>query len=238
MSQVTDWSTDNLLGGPFRAQLNGILAAIQSSSEGAGEPTPTVPGMLWYDTSTTPGILKVRNVGNTAWEVATDPVIASGVISAGAVSEIAVLIPPEYKSVQVRLRGFAPVTNGASLQFQVGTGTLGSPVWQTSYAQPHLYSVGSTVGASTATPSSLALCGFSSSSAPYAQKTIADLSGFNEAGKFDYLAHGYSTDLTPDNVLNVLGGSEESISTRTLLRLFASTGNIKNLTYTIIGSAY
>lgn len=238
MTQVTDWSTDNLLGGPFRAQLNGILAAIQSSSEGAVEPTPTVPGMLWYDTSTTPGVLKVRNVGNTAWEVATDPIIASGVISAGAVSEIAVLIPPEFKSVQVRLRGFAPVTNGASLQFQVGTGTVGSPVWQTSYAQPQLYSVGSTVGASTSTPTSLALCGFSSSSAPYAQKTIADISGFNEAGKLDYLALGYSTDLTPDNVLNLLGGSQETVATRTVLRMFASSGNIKNLTYTIIGSAY
>jgi hypothetical protein len=195
--------------------------------------------MLWYDISTTPGVLKVRNVGNTAWEVATDPVIASGVISAGAVSEIAVLIPPEYKSVQIRLRGFAPVTNGASLNFQVGTGTLGSPVWQSAnYAQPQIYGIGTTVGSSTSTTSFFGLCGFSSSSAPYAQKTTADLSGFNEAGKFEYLAQEYSNNLTPSTLLSLLGGSQEDIATRTIMRLFASTGDIKNLTYTIIGSAY
>ena len=238
MTQVNDWTTDNQEGGPFRLQLNQILAAIQSSSSGPVEPDPKVPGMFWYDTSVSPAILRVRNDANTGWVSVTDPVIASGNISGGAVSQIPVLIPPRYKSVELRARGFAPVTDGASLKLQVGTGDLVSPVWQNNYAQPQIYSVGSTVGASVSINTTMGLCGFTSNNAPYAHKTIADISGFNEAGKLEYIAHSYSTDLTPDNVLTFFSGSQEDIATRTLLRLMASTGDIKNLNYTIIGREY
>lgn len=67
MSQVTDWSVDNAGGAAVRAQMNGILAAIQGSNSGATAPSPTVAGMLWLDTSGSPAVLKQRNNANSAW---------------------------------------------------------------------------------------------------------------------------------------------------------------------------
>ena len=59
----------------FRSDLNDALLAIRSTNSGATAPTPTVAGMLWYDTATS--ILKRRNTANTAWiDVNSDTVAA------------------------------------------------------------------------------------------------------------------------------------------------------------------
>lgn len=77
MSQVTDWSVDNAGGAAVRAQLNGILAAIQGSSSGTTAPSPTVAGMLWMDTGVSPAVLRVRNSANTAWLAVTGDALLS-----------------------------------------------------------------------------------------------------------------------------------------------------------------
>jgi len=51
----------------MRQQVNLITEALRTSNSGATAPTPTVAGMLWYDTSVTPGILYQRNNANDAW---------------------------------------------------------------------------------------------------------------------------------------------------------------------------
>jgi len=78
MPQITSWTIANSGGSTYRAAVNTALAAIQSSSSGTAAPSPTVAGMLWYDT--TNSILKRRNTANTAWiDVSSDTVGAATV---------------------------------------------------------------------------------------------------------------------------------------------------------------
>ena len=78
MPQITSWTIPNSGGSTYRAAVNTALSAIQSSSSGAAAPSPTVAGMLWYDT--TNSVLKRRNTANTAWiEVSFDTVGATTV---------------------------------------------------------------------------------------------------------------------------------------------------------------
>lgn len=73
MPQISSWTIANSGGSTYRAAVNTALAAIQSSSSGTAAPSPTVAGMLWYDT--TNSILKRRNTANTAWiDVSSDTV--------------------------------------------------------------------------------------------------------------------------------------------------------------------
>ncbi|NRA77818.1 MAG: tail fiber domain-containing protein [Pseudoalteromonas sp.] len=48
-----------------RAELNDSLQALASNSSGATEPNTTYSNQWWFDTTT--DILKIRNVGNSAW---------------------------------------------------------------------------------------------------------------------------------------------------------------------------
>lgn len=78
MPQITSWTIPNSGGSTYRAAVNTALSAIQSSSSGTAAPSPTVAGMLWYDT--TNSILKRRNTANTAWiDVSFDTVGATTV---------------------------------------------------------------------------------------------------------------------------------------------------------------
>ena len=47
---------------------------LVGSHQGATAPSLPVPGMLWYDTTTTPAVMKVRNKDNNAWDVASPTV--------------------------------------------------------------------------------------------------------------------------------------------------------------------
>ena len=72
MTQVPSFAIINDNGAAVRAQLNQVIAALRSTSSGATAPTATSPGMLWLDTSTTPPILKILNVADSAFEVLLD----------------------------------------------------------------------------------------------------------------------------------------------------------------------
>jgi len=67
MAQTDSFALGNVPGATFRGSLNEILAALQSTNAGATAPTATAPGMLWLDTSVSPGVLKQRNNANDAW---------------------------------------------------------------------------------------------------------------------------------------------------------------------------
>ena len=53
MAQVTDFTIANQAFGTFRAELNNILAAVNSSQIGATTPTSAVAGTIWIDNSVT-----------------------------------------------------------------------------------------------------------------------------------------------------------------------------------------
>lgn len=165
----------------------------------------------------------------------SDVVIASGTISGGSVAEVVVEIPTEFEDVEIETFGFVPVTDGAALGFQVGTGTVGSPTWQTTYAQTITSNTGGTVSGSASATTYLQLAGASNAAGGFAQYCEAPVKGFNVSGFLAYTGKGYSTNTTPARQLLIFGGAQETTSVRTLLRLIAVPGNIKDLKYTIKG---
>ena len=84
MAQTTTWPIPSGPSGlAMRQQVNLITEALRTSNSGATAPTPTVAGMLWFDTSTTPGVLKQRNSANDDW-VAVVPVSGRNLIINGS----------------------------------------------------------------------------------------------------------------------------------------------------------
>lgn len=67
MSQVSSHSVPNGSGAAVRANMNLLFGALMSGNSGPTAPSPTVPGMPWWDEGTSPKALRVRNGGNTAW---------------------------------------------------------------------------------------------------------------------------------------------------------------------------
>ncbi len=66
---MVDYNLANQSGAQFRAELNLILAALQSCAFGATAPTTTTAGQIWVDASGASPILKIRNALNTGWIV-------------------------------------------------------------------------------------------------------------------------------------------------------------------------
>lgn len=63
-----DYNIANAGGATVRADINNVLAAIQSANSGTGAPSSTVAGMLWLDTSGgLPYAIKIRDGGNNHW---------------------------------------------------------------------------------------------------------------------------------------------------------------------------
>jgi hypothetical protein len=68
MAQITDWPIPSGPSGlAMRQQVNLITEALRTQNSGDAAPTPTIAGMEWFDTSVSPGVLKVRNSANDGW---------------------------------------------------------------------------------------------------------------------------------------------------------------------------
>lgn len=72
MSQTASFTIANDAGAAVRAQINEVIAALQSTSAGPSAPSATVAGMLWVDTSVSPPVLHRRNATNTGWDALLD----------------------------------------------------------------------------------------------------------------------------------------------------------------------
>lgn len=64
---MVDYNLANQSGAQFRAELNLILAALQSCAFGATPPTTTTAGQFWVDVSGASPVLKIRNALNSGW---------------------------------------------------------------------------------------------------------------------------------------------------------------------------
>jgi hypothetical protein len=68
MAQTTIWQVaEGSSGLTMREAVNDQVAALVSNSSGSTAPSLTVAGQWWFDTSTTPGVMKQRNVTNDGW---------------------------------------------------------------------------------------------------------------------------------------------------------------------------
>ena len=63
----TDYSIANSSGAVFRARVNEVNAATKSSNSGPTAPSDPVAGMLWFDTSVSPPVLRQRHGANDGW---------------------------------------------------------------------------------------------------------------------------------------------------------------------------
>jgi len=72
MTQTPSFVIVNDSGAAVRAQINQVLAALQSSHAGPTPPPVTAPGMLWLDTSTTPPTLRLRDTADSVFEALLD----------------------------------------------------------------------------------------------------------------------------------------------------------------------
>ena len=85
MAQITTWPIPSGPSGlAMRQQVNLITEALRTSNSGATAPTPTVAGMLWFDRSATPGVLKQRNSANDDWVAVAAPTPTSATGVAGS----------------------------------------------------------------------------------------------------------------------------------------------------------
>lgn len=124
MPQITSWTIANSGGSTYRAAVNTALAAIQSSSSGAAAPSPTVAGMLWYDT--TNSILKRRNTANTAWIDVSSDTVGALTVRGNASASAAVETSLTMASLRTIL-GF-PTSGGVLGQWVQLASTVGTAI--------------------------------------------------------------------------------------------------------------
>jgi hypothetical protein len=87
---------------------------------GATSPTNPLAGMLWYDTSVTPNVLRIRNPTNAAWLLAVDiatPVFQEAVNITGTTARVSFV-----SGAQTRWMANDPTGN--RITFQLSTGAL------------------------------------------------------------------------------------------------------------------
>jgi hypothetical protein len=64
---MVDYNLANQSGAQFRAELNLILAALQSCAYGVTAPATTTAGQLWVDAAGTDPVLRIRDALNAGW---------------------------------------------------------------------------------------------------------------------------------------------------------------------------
>lgn len=64
---MVDYNLANQSGAQFRAELNLILAALQSCAWGVTAPATTTAGQLWVDAAGTDPVLRIRDALNADW---------------------------------------------------------------------------------------------------------------------------------------------------------------------------
>ena len=69
MAQASDNTVDNGTGAAVRADINSRLAALFTNHSGSTDTTMVTkyPYQSWFDTSTSPAVLKYRNSSNSSW---------------------------------------------------------------------------------------------------------------------------------------------------------------------------
>jgi hypothetical protein len=108
---MVDYNLANQSGAQFRAELNLILAALQSCAFGATPPTTTTAGQLWVDASGASPVLKVRNALNSGW-IAIGALAPGGFELAGASEVGRALVAAATVAAQRTALGLG---NGATL---------------------------------------------------------------------------------------------------------------------------
>lgn len=118
-----DYAIADQPGAAFRGDINNALSAVLSTNSGATAPAVTAAGMLWFDTSTTPPTLRIRNSANTGWNG-----IAAFDTGSIAISDAVTILSATAANNPARLQQVTHengIVNGALLVWQDGTSFVG-----------------------------------------------------------------------------------------------------------------
>ena len=120
---MVDYNLANQSGAQFRAELNLILAALQSCAWGAVAPTTTTAGQLWVDAAGASPVLKIRNALNSGW-VALGALGPAGFEVAGSSEVGRALLAAATSAAQRAVLGLGVgATAGLASQAQAQAGT-------------------------------------------------------------------------------------------------------------------
>jgi hypothetical protein len=138
-------SIPNEAGASFRADVNAGLQALASQSAGSSAPSTTYAYQPWFDTSTTPPTLRIRNAANNAWAVA-------GTLTTGNVfNPVGLTIDSSGNVTAVASSASAALNIGAGKFYIDANGNAGMnntspPSWGSTMRALHMGSVASFAG--------------------------------------------------------------------------------------------
>jgi hypothetical protein len=224
-SLVTD-GVDDILASQHNTPLLDIAADLNTVR-------PIVAGGT--GASTPAGALVEFGLTATAAEINTvkrHRQLAQGTFSG---AELIFEVPTDIEATEICYWRFLPSTVGADLKMQLGSGTIGSPVWGTAHAEQGLTLV-------TTTPSYYSNTSAASVSASVGQIATGSASGrllingFQSSGAVQGEVTGRGLLTGPARGSFTATFSEESAVTHTLIRLFVSSGTMAGV-YRIYGFA-
>lgn len=126
MAQTTSFTIANDSGLAVRVRLNEVLAALVSQNAGDTPPPVTVPGLLWFDTSQTPAVLRRRNATDSGWDrvLTGDGNLAGLANTAAARSNLGV---PATETVLLKAENLAGLADAAAARANLGLGPFFLP---------------------------------------------------------------------------------------------------------------
>ena len=129
---MVDYNLANQSGAQFRAELNLILAALQSCAFGATGPTTTTAGQFWADASGADPVLKVRNALNTGWlafgTLASGGFELVGTSEAGRALIAAATVPAQRTALELGAGATLGLASLAQAQAGTDNATLMTPL--------------------------------------------------------------------------------------------------------------
>jgi hypothetical protein len=138
-------SIPNEAGASFRADVNTALQALASQSAGSSAPSTTYAYQPWFDTSTTPPTLRIRNAANNAWAVA-------GTLTTGNVfNPVGLTIDSSGNVTAIASAGSATLNIGSGRFYVDANGNVGlnntsMPTWSNTIRAMHMGTVASFAG--------------------------------------------------------------------------------------------
>jgi hypothetical protein len=148
-------------------------------------------------------------------------------------AELVIEIPTDIEAVAIEFWRFVPSTVGEPLRLQVGSGTIGSPVWGANHTEQGFTSA-------TGSPTYYSLTGLSSLEVSFAQIAtgsshgILELTGFHSSGAVQGASRGLGEFAGPTRGFFTSGISEDSAVVHTLVKLSVSAGTMAGK-YRIMG---